>query len=89
MKIFVCLIYIFICTYSENPLEYLNKKFERKLDINLYFHKNVKRQTSDSFKCDSKDGPYCNFLNSKMLGSKKKKEKFLSYYKMFRSNIIG
>ena len=73
-KIGIFIILIGIMSFSINvakdPMQFLIDRFEKKMDINLYFHKNFEKQHNEIHKCDSADGPYCNFLNEMILGSK-------------------
>lgn len=70
--IFIVLIEIMSLSinFAKDPMQFLIDRFEKKMDINLYFHKNFAKQHNEIHKCDSADGPYCKFLNEMILGSK-------------------
>lgn len=54
---------------AKDPLDFLINKFEKKLDTNIYYISKYERQRNDRFFCLSSDGPYCSFINERLLGS--------------------
>ena len=63
---------------SYDATKYLVRNLETKLDTNMYFYFNHKRQRNSPHLCSSFDGPNCNLLNNKTLyGMEEKRSPFL------------
>ena len=53
-----------------NATEYLERKFEAKMDINYYFYDQYKTQMNNQNACHSGNGPYCLPINNQTFASK-------------------
>lgn len=73
-----CFVLVFLWSFikgisAKDPLDFLINKFEKKIDTNIYYMSSYERQRNDKFFCLSSDGPYCSFINERLLGSTIKK----------------
>lgn len=53
-------------TFDPYALKLIRDKFEKKLDTNYFFY-DKKDRMENSFECLAEDGPYCQYLNGKMI----------------------